>query len=45
MSAMMSITALLSAALVLMRPTKASAASAIVLNAAASTYGWWEMIY
>lgn len=42
MSTFMSMTALASAALVLMRPTRASAASACGLNAAASVYGWWE---
>lgn len=42
MSTVISMTALTSAALVLVRPTRASAASACVLNAAASVYGWWD---
>ncbi len=44
MSTLMSMTALLSAALVLIHPTRASAAGACALNAAASVYGWWEFL-
>ncbi|TWF43996.1 hypothetical protein FHW37_11784 [Neorhizobium alkalisoli] len=39
---LISMTALFSAALALLNPSRASAASALVLNGVASIYGWWE---
>lgn len=42
MSMLMSMTALFSAALALLNPTRPSAASALALNGVASFYGWWE---
>lgn len=43
MTTEMSVTALLSAALVPIHPVRASAAGACFPNAAASLYGWWDM--
>jgi hypothetical protein len=40
----MSMTALMSAALVLLHPTRLFAAGACALNAVASVYGWWDML-
>jgi hypothetical protein len=44
MSTLISMTALTSAALVLLRPTRWAAAGALLLNLAASVYGWGEFI-
>jgi hypothetical protein len=35
--------ALLSAVLVFVHPTRPAAAGALVLNAVASAYGWWQL--
>ncbi|WP_019280124.1 hypothetical protein [Rhizobium grahamii] len=44
MSNTISAIALISAALVILHPTKWAAAGACILNASASVYGWWSMI-
>ena len=44
MATLMSMTALFSAALALLRPTRLSAIGAVILNGAASAYGWWDLI-
>lgn len=44
MATLMSMTALLSAALALLIPTRLSTVAALVLNGAASAFGWWNLI-
>jgi len=44
MAGLISLTALLSAVLALLRPTRLSAAGALILNGAASAFGWWDLL-
>ncbi len=44
METLMSMTALVSAALALLWPTRLSTVAALILNGAASAFGWWNLI-
>ena len=43
MNGFIPVMALLSAALVLVHPSRSAAVGALLLNAVASAYGWWQM--
>ena len=44
MTGLVSFVAILSAVLFVLNPTRSSALSVLVLNAAATGYGWWSLL-